>query len=200
MSCTCNVYPEENKIKKFADVNNTWVLTYPSWHDMTRWHVNKDKFGNLGRLGDNTTLKSLPPELLREDIARAFGSDSQTVAATGSVMVCGSPFEVATVHTVESGPLFKGGFDMHTSENHTTWGLEEQRRSIWMHIAMKAPDQLRQRVAFALSQILVVSPNSIESEDLTESFLTYYDIFVRHAFGNYFDILKEVTFSPLMGG
>jgi hypothetical protein len=189
----------ENKIKKFADVNNTWVLTYPGWHDMERWHTNKNMFGNLGRLGDNTTLKSLPTALLREDIAQAFGSDSQTVAATGSVMVCGSPYEVATVHSAESGPLFKGGFDMHTSENHTTWGLSEQRSSIWIHIALNAPDQLRQRVAFALSQILVVSPNSIESDDLTENFVTFYDIFVRHAFGNYFDILKEVTFSPLMG-
>lgn len=191
--------PNDNKIKKFADVDKTWMLTYPSWHDMNRWHVNKNRFGNLGRLGDNTTLKSLPVELLRESVARAFGSDSQTVAAAGTVMVCGSPFEVATVHTSTSGPLGKGGFDMHTSFNHTTWGLSEQRRSIWMHIALKAADQLRQRVAFALSQIVVISPNSIESDDLTESFLIFYDIFVRHAFGNYFDILKEVTFSPLMG-
>jgi uncharacterized protein (DUF1800 family) len=27
----------------------------------------------------------------------------------------------------------------------------------------------------------------------------YYDIFVRNAFGNYRDILKEVAYSPLMG-
>jgi hypothetical protein len=189
----------ENKIKKFADVNKTWVLTYPGWKDMARWHVNKGSFGNLGKLGDNTTLKSLPPALLREDIARTFGGESRTVAAAGSVMVCGSPYEVATEHTAESGPLFKGGFDMYTRYNHTTWGLGEQRESIWIHIALNSPDQLRQRVAFALSQILVVSPNSIEAGDRTESFLTFYDIFVRHAFGNYFDILKEVTYSPMMG-
>jgi uncharacterized protein (DUF1800 family) len=29
-------------------------------------------------------------------------------------------------------------------------------------------------------------------------YLNYYDIFVRNAFGNYFDILKEVSYSPLM--
>jgi 23S rRNA A2030 N6-methylase RlmJ len=28
--------------------------------------------------------------------------------------------------------------------------------------------------------------------------LNYYDIFVRNAFGNYFDILKEVSYSPMM--
>jgi uncharacterized protein (DUF1800 family) len=31
-----------------------------------------------------------------------------------------------------------------------------------------------------------------------EMYLNYYDIFVRHAFGNYLDILKEVAYSPMM--
>lgn len=87
---------------------------------------------------------------------------------------------------------------MHTQNNFTNWGLHEQRRSIWMDIALKAPDQLRQRMAFALSQILVIAEGAIEDDDATESFLTFYDIFTRHAFGNYFDILKEVTYHPLM--
>jgi uncharacterized protein (DUF1800 family) len=67
-----------------------------------------------------------------------------------------------------------------------------------MDVALKAQDQLRQRVAFALSQILVVADGAINDDDQTESFLTFYDIFTRHAFGNYFDILKEVTYHPLM--
>jgi hypothetical protein len=50
----------------------------------------------------------------------------------------------------------------------------------------------------ALSQILVVADGAIEDEDRTESFVGFYDIFTRHAFGNYFDILKEVTYHPLM--
>lgn len=64
---------------------------------------------------------------------------------------------------------------------------------------MKAPDQLRQRVAWAFSQILVVSPGSIDSEDQSEGFLTYYDNFVRNAFGNYGVMLKETAYSPMMG-
>ncbi len=87
---------------------------------------------------------------------------------------------------------------MHTYYNFTNWGLSEQRRSIWLDIAIKAQDQLRQRMAFALSQILVIAQGAISDDDLTESFLTFYDIFPRHAFGNYFDILKEVTYHPLM--
>jgi len=166
---------------------------------MNRWHENMENFPNVGRLGDNTTLKNLPSELFREDIAQAFGSTPQTVAAGGSVMVCGSPFEVATtIGDEDAGPLYKGGFDMFTRYNHTTFGLEEQRTSIWIDIALKAKDQLRQRIAFGLSQIIVMSPYSIVNRDFSESFLVFYDIFVRHAFGNYFDILKEVSYSPLM--
>jgi hypothetical protein len=32
----------------------------------------------------------------------------------------------------------------------------------------------------------------------SEIYLNYYDIFVRNAFGSYFDVLKEVSYSPLM--
>ena len=40
---------------------------------------------------------------------------------------------------------------------------------------------------------------AIESEfGQSEMFLSYYDIFVRHSFGNYRDILKEVSYNPLM--
>ena len=72
------------------------------------------------------------------------------------------------------------------------------KRQVWTEIALTADDQLRQRVAWALAQILVVSPGAIDDSTVAEAFLVYYDIFVRHAFGNYFDILKEVVYSPMM--
>lgn len=58
---------------------------------------------------------------------------------------------------------------------------------------------MRHRVAWALSSIFVVTENDIALEDLTEAWGAYYDIFVRHANGSFFDILKEVSFSPMMG-
>ncbi len=62
--------------------------------------------------------------------------------------------------------------------------------------AVAAPDQLRQRMAFALSQILVASDSSgISTRETAE----YYDILTRGAFGTYRDLLGEVTFSPTMG-
>lgn len=163
-----------------------------------RWNKNVKNFPVVGRLGDTTTFKSLPVELIREDIAQSFGLDAGAVAEAGAVMVCGSPFEVATVHNSNSGPKNLGGFDMETQHNNTSYRKQGQRNSIWTDIALNAPDQLRQRMAHALSQILVVSPDSIEDDYYTEPFLSFYDIFVRHAFGNYSDVLREVTYHPLM--
>lgn len=65
--------------------------------------------------------------------------------------------------------------------------------------AIAGPDQLRQRVAFALSQILVTSRRDPNLENKPLAMTDYYDIFVRHALGNYFDVLREVTFHPVMG-
>ena len=71
--------------------------------------------------------------------------------------------------------------------------------STWFENALNSDDQLRQRVAYALSQITVVS----DSEELflkrAEAFSYYYDILARNAFGNYRDILLEVSKSPAMG-
>ena len=71
---------------------------------------------------------------------------------------------------------------------------------VWASVVMSAKDQLRQRVAFALSQIFVVSSNGLDKlRKQTEPFAAYYDIFTRNAFGLFGDILKEVSFSPMMG-
>ncbi len=61
-----------------------------------------------------------------------------------------------------------------------------------------APDQLRQRAAFALSEILVVSdtgPLNGNGCVLAD----YYDTLLDSCFGNFRDILKQVTLSPAMG-
>ena len=68
----------------------------------------------------------------------------------------------------------------------------------WWDNVNKAPDQMRYKIAHALSQILVVSMNS-DLRDHGEAVADYYDIFIRNAFGNFKDILREVTYHPAMG-
>lgn len=60
-------------------------------------------------------------------------------------------------------------------------------------------DQLRQRVAYALSQILVVSASNPLLAQRGESLAHYYDTLAKHAFGNYRDLLGDVARSPAMG-
>ena len=63
--------------------------------------------------------------------------------------------------------------------------------------ALYGQDQLRQRVAFALHQILVVSANS---EVNRPSWMTVYlQALDRNAFGSYRTLLQEVTLTPAMG-
>ena len=57
-------------------------------------------------------------------------------------------------------------------------------------------DQLRQRVAFALSQIWVVSFSGLP---IAYAFPPYWRIFRDNAFGNYRDLIHAVTLSPAMG-
>jgi uncharacterized protein (DUF1800 family) len=67
--------------------------------------------------------------------------------------------------------------------------------------AMTGPDQLRQRVAFALSQIVVAADigNQDGNGDPTAMVSQYHDILTRNAFGNYRTLLREMMVSPIMG-
>ncbi len=64
--------------------------------------------------------------------------------------------------------------------------------------ALTGQDQLRQRVAFALSQILVVSSqdSQIRQPSRLQPYLKLLD---KHAFGNYRQLLEEITLNPAMG-
>jgi hypothetical protein len=42
-----------------------------------------------------------------------------------------------------------------------------------------------------LAQIITTVPANIDAFDKTEIYTKYYDIFVKHAFGNFRDILAE---------
>ena len=69
------------------------------------------------------------------------------------------------------------------------------QRAFFTH-ALNNPDQLRQRVAFALSQIMVVSSVEIyQAYGLAD----YQNMLLRDALGNYRTLLQDVTLSPTMG-
>jgi len=73
------------------------------------------------------------------------------------------------------------------------------RQVAWWQTALTAPDQLRQRVAFALSEIFVVSDVNDALANNPEAAAAYYDLLARDAFGNFRQLLQDVTLSPVMG-
>ena len=66
----------------------------------------------------------------------------------------------------------------------------------WWQASLTAPDQLRQRVAFAMSEMFVVSTNSVNARAVTP----FQNILLSDAFGNFYTMMKDVTLSPGMGG
>jgi uncharacterized protein (DUF1800 family) len=66
----------------------------------------------------------------------------------------------------------------------------------FMTMAVSNPDQLRQRVAFALSQIFVTSLDKLIWND---NMTLFQDMLLADAFGNFRQIMGDVTLSPAMG-
>lgn len=73
------------------------------------------------------------------------------------------------------------------------------RHEAWWNNALSQPDQLRQRVAFALSQIFVVSDIDYALANAQYGMADYYDMLSENAFGNYRDLLEQVALHPVMG-
>ncbi len=72
----------------------------------------------------------------------------------------------------------------------------EDVQEYFMRLALSGNDQLRQRVAFALSKIWAVNAADVNRPDAT---ITYYRIFMNRAFGNYRDLMTDMTLNPAMG-
>lgn len=65
-----------------------------------------------------------------------------------------------------------------------------------LHRFGTAPDQLRQRMMFALANIIVISANK---NNYAPEIVPYYQILSRNAFGNYKTLLEEIAASSQMG-
>lgn len=72
-------------------------------------------------------------------------------------------------------------------------------RWAWWQAVMTGQDLLRQRVAMALSEIMVISTRTDLLEDLSIAVASWYDMLLKHAFGNFRDLLRDVTLHPAMG-
>jgi uncharacterized protein (DUF1800 family) len=128
--------------------------------------------------------------------------------------------EVAKVQTLWRQGWLQQQFAMPQGASHfdrvlaaqVSWAAQEPGRdirkapasipdsTIWQSY-ITDPDQLRKRVGYSLSQLLVTSLEGFSSGTSGNGLLAaaYLDVLEKNAFGNYRNLLKEVTLNPAMG-
>ena len=102
--------------------------------------------------------------------------------------------QIDKMHKAGEYDEFKELFD--TDEDDLPWPVQPFTVA-WTNAVLYGEDQLCQRVAWALSQIFVVSERGIDG--IPFQWTTYYDNLVRGALGNFRDLLGDVTYSAQMG-
>ncbi len=88
------------------------------------------------------------------------------------------------------------------TKQNAWWGRVMELRKLWPDATMKQEqdsDPLRQRVAFALSEIFVISDRMEALGSSPGGMVNFYDLLVTNALGNYRDLLLGVSLHPCMG-
>jgi len=187
-----------DKITKWAQQGLAY-LAYPDTHDMFRFADHKRHLAYLGRLGDEVVYDELPSITQSQAMAEQIGAIA--VVSSEPFEACSSPGEVQ--NRPESGHKYGAWMAVNqrgAKELYAEYEPSNGKRMVHTMTALYAADQLRQRVGWALSQIFVVGESGLELHTQEqEMWLTYFDIFIRNAFGNYRDIMREVSYSPVMG-
>ena len=194
-----------NPIKRWAEGGHTIIL-FP--HEMGRF---KDalRFNLktiLGRYGDMIDFATLPSHLQTHFMAELFGSTPVTVKnkEAKNDLMCGSPYEVENIPTY--GHHYVSGASDGTVISQPYWETDRRynyggdKYQVFNTVAFEADDQLRQRMGFALTQIFSVGELGFGGFGYADvpPWAYFHDIMLRHAFGNYRDLIKEVVYSPFM--
>ncbi len=165
-------------------------------------------------LGNASTTKPGAKAAARFLIQAAFGPDSDSALDTDII-----PQNVQTVMSLGFENWINDQFRrpvgyhqpyldwMKRSKQSVNW---DAKAVSWWNRAMgvpalypggkaQAPDPLRQRMAFALSQIFVISDHMDTLSNEAIGMENYYDMLLRHSFGNFRALLYDVATHPCMG-
>ena len=92
--------------------------------------------------------------------------------------------KMAEPSTYSSESDFNNNYHGRTSDYQT---------AAWFDNVLHGKDQLRQRVAFALSELIVISGSKQRTRFRGDSLASYYDILAKHAFGNFRNLMGEIS-------
>jgi uncharacterized protein (DUF1800 family) len=125
----------------------------------------------------------------------AFGaspSDMAAVESEGYPTWIANQIALPATHTL---PLVNSYAALVDENPYTSTDFQDA----WWNVSINAPDQLRQRVALALSEIMVISDQNADLENAANGLGSYYDTLLDNAFGNFRTLLQAVTLHPAMG-
>ena len=155
-----------NPITKWADLGLAFI-EFPSWHPTDRFETAAEgRFDDIiyiGREGDVIDFSDLPLQLKTPAMAKRIGAESSYPNV--GFEACGSRGETANVGSKGNMFLFfehsnyeadlQGRDQRYTNGGGGSSGLGGSKSTAWTNVVLTAEDQLRQRTAWALSQIFV---------------------------------------------
>ena len=128
-----------------------------------------------------------------------FGPENtqlETLAGTGISRWLENQFSIQTTSYLAVLDEYQGRLPFI---EFNLWNEASTTFAFWRNTLL-GEDQLRQRMMFALSQILVVSnAGGDQLTDIPEATAYHQEILQTHAFGNYRELLEAITYSPGMG-
>ncbi|HIV69334.1 MAG TPA: DUF1800 domain-containing protein [Candidatus Aquabacterium excrementipullorum] len=147
--------------------------------------------------GINSQAAAISDQEAHRFLAQAsFGATPSLLASVRSVgyeswidSQLGTTTAISHVATVDTSAVKRGVDKPHYQDIHYTW---------WTH-AVTDPAQLRQRVAYALSQIFVVSTMDSTLADISRLVASYMDMLTQRSTGTYRELLEAVALHPAMG-
>ena len=160
--------------------------------------------GSSSSAPNTTTPPPAPPP-----VSKAFSTPETTSVFLGKSTFGATPEQVETLADTEVSDWIVSEFNK-PAHQYLPGILQEMaalpdgerlstRRipDVFLDQVIAGDDQLRQRMVFALSEIIVVSVES-SLNDNQDTMAHFMDILSTNAFGNYRDLLEDVTYSPAM--
>ena len=146
-----------------------------------------------------------PPSISNNDATRFLtqATFGPTDAGIGAVIASGYDGWITAQENTAAAGNHHAYIDLRTQQivaaNPKATVQQAQFFETWWREAVTGPDELRERIAFALSQIFVISMQDATVGKDIRGVADYYDMLTANAFGNYRALLESVTLHPQMG-
>ena len=141
----------------------------------------------------DTTGDDIPENIVRvQQLGFAGWIDDQLIRPIGPL----SPMQQWQAAQPGSAEIY------NDTKQNAWWGRVMELRKLRPDATLaqeQNPDPLRQRVAFALSEIFVISDRMEALGSSPGGMVNFYDLLVTNALGNYRDLLLGVSLHPCMG-